>query len=412
MSNYVTAIGLDVHAGSISACAFDPMTVRCPAQVRIRPRVGRRAGTGVRVAQGGVRERPDRLPPLPRPGGARRRPRRGRRLQDAPAGRRPRAQERPARRRVARQAPRLPAASSRCGAGRAHRGRRGLSRALEDARDDLQRARQRMSSSFSGTAWCSTRRRRRGAARSNWTRRRTGGGRGRSEFDEADDAAAYGRRYTGRGGPLRRGQEGARAQGGRGRLAPRAGADGRRAAPGGGRRRRHRVPARRRGGRLLEVPERAVVRRVVRARALGALERRDRVPRRDRPRGELPREARARRGVVARADVDAPPQEAEAGPRSRGGVEARRGATAACRTGATPCRRREKRPCVANCATAARWPCEVWAIAPWSVAPAANRSPTRGARRARGRWTHSSSFFWAAGDRHARHETAIGGPQP
>ena len=26
MSNYVTAIGLDVHARSISACAFDPMT--------------------------------------------------------------------------------------------------------------------------------------------------------------------------------------------------------------------------------------------------------------------------------------------------------------------------------------------------------------------------------------------------
>ena len=64
-----------------------------PRKVRIRPRVGRRVGTGVRVAQGGVRERPDRLPPLPRPEGARRRPRRRRRLQDAPAGRRPRAQE-------------------------------------------------------------------------------------------------------------------------------------------------------------------------------------------------------------------------------------------------------------------------------------------------------------------------------
>lgn len=94
-----------------------------PRKVRIRPRVGRRAGTGVRVAQGGVRERPDRLPPLPRPGGARRRPRRRRRLQDAPAGRRPRAQERPARRRAARQAPRLPQRRRGVGARRAHRGR-------------------------------------------------------------------------------------------------------------------------------------------------------------------------------------------------------------------------------------------------------------------------------------------------
>ena len=96
-----------------------------PGQVRLRPGVGRRVGPGVRVAQGGVRERPDRLPPLPRPEGARRRLRRGRRLQDAPARGRPGPQERPARRRVAGQAPRLPQRRRGVGARRPHRGRPG-----------------------------------------------------------------------------------------------------------------------------------------------------------------------------------------------------------------------------------------------------------------------------------------------
>ena len=231
---------------------------------------------------------------------------------------------------------------------------RDLSRALEDARDDLQRARQRMSKFLLRHGLVLDETTPTGRRSSNWT-----GAYWVGEVDRASTrpttrppTSTTRTRWTAAARP-----EGARAQGGRGRLAPRVGADGRRAMPGEGRRRRHRVPARRRGGRLLEVPERAVVRRAVRARALGALERRDRVPRRDRGAGEL----HVRRALVE-ASWHVPmstrhSQAAEAGPRSRhGGVEAPRSATAACRTGATPCRRRERGPAWRTARRPARWP--------------------------------------------------------
>ena len=51
--------------------------------VRLRPGLGRRVGALLRVAQGGLRVRRHRLPPLPRPARPRPRLRGGRRLQDA-----------------------------------------------------------------------------------------------------------------------------------------------------------------------------------------------------------------------------------------------------------------------------------------------------------------------------------------
>lgn len=307
MSNYVTAIGLDVHARSISACAFDPMTGEVsrarfgydPASVAEwalgfeSPKAVYESGpTGFHLCRAlralGVDCAVGAVSKMHRPAADR-----GRKNDRRDA-------EWLARLLACRNVVEAWVPDERTEAAR------DLSRALEDARDDLQRARQRMSKFLLRHGLVFDETTPTGRRRSNWTEAYWRWARS-IEFDEADDAAAY-EHYTDavdRCGEAKRELE--------------------RAVPGEGRRRRHRVPARRRGGRLLEVPERAVVRRAVRARALGALERRDRVPRRDHPRGELPREARARRGVVARADVDAPPQEAEAGPRGRaGGVEARR----------------------------------------------------------------------------------------
>lgn len=324
MSNYVTAIGLDVHARSISACAFDPMTGEVsrarfgydPASVAERalgfesPKAVYESGpTGFHLCRAlralGVDRAVGAVSKMHRPAADR-----GRKNDRRDA-------EWLARLLACRNVVEAWVPDERTEAAR------DLSRALEDARDDLQRARQRMSKFLLRHGLVFDETTPTGRRRSNWTEAYWRWARS-IEFDEADDAAAY-EHYTDavdRCGEAKRELERRVVEAA---SRPRVGADGRRAAPGEGRRRRHRVPARRRGGRLLEVPERAVVRRVVRARALGALERRDRVPRRDHPRGELPREARARRGVAARAEVDAPPQEAEAGPRGRaGGVEARR----------------------------------------------------------------------------------------
>ena len=128
MSNYVTAIGLDVHARSIKACALNPMTGEV---VRLRPGLGRRVGALLRVAQGGLRVRRHRLPPLPRPARPRPRLRGGRRLQDAAPRRRPRPQGRPARRGVPREASRHAQRRRGVGARRAHRG--GFRSKLNDA---------------------------------------------------------------------------------------------------------------------------------------------------------------------------------------------------------------------------------------------------------------------------------------
>ena len=153
------------------------------------PRVGRRAGTGVRVAQGGVYESgPTGFHPAAPRGGAGV-DRAGRRLQDAPAGRRPRA-HRMARRRVARQAPRLPQRRRGVGARRAHRAARDLPRLLEDARDDPQRARQRMSKFLQHGLVPDEHDAPTGRRRSNWTEAALRWARS-IEFDEADDAAAY-----------------------------------------------------------------------------------------------------------------------------------------------------------------------------------------------------------------------------
>ena len=189
MSNYVTAIGLDVHARSISACAFDPMTGEVsrarfgydPASVAEwalgfeSPKAVYESGpTGFHLC------RALRALGVDCAAGA---------LQDAPAGRRPRAQERPARRRVARQAP--PAAtSSRVVPDERTEAARDLSRALEDARDDLQRARQRMSKFLLRHGLVFDETTPTGRRRSNWTEAYWRWARS-IEFDEADDAAAY-----------------------------------------------------------------------------------------------------------------------------------------------------------------------------------------------------------------------------
>ena len=71
-----------------------------PEEVRHRRRRDRGVDPGLREPQGGLRERPDWLRPVPRAARAGRRLRRGRRLEDAEAVGREEAQERQARRRL------------------------------------------------------------------------------------------------------------------------------------------------------------------------------------------------------------------------------------------------------------------------------------------------------------------------
>ena len=238
---------------------------------------------------------------------------------------------------------------------------RDLSRALEDARDDLQRARQRMSKFLLRRGPVFDETTPAGRRRSNWTEAYRRWARS-IEFGEADDAAAHGRymdaveRCAEAERELERKVEEAAS---RPEWEPVV--DALCLVKGIDVASAFLLAAE--AGDFSRFPERAVVRRVVRPGPLGALKARP-VARRDHPRGQLPRAARARRGVLARPDVDEAPQEAEAGPRGRAGrVEARREARP------PPADRRDamsqagKRPCVANCATAREMACWVWAIA-------------------------------------------------
>ena len=409
MSNYVTAIGLDVHARSISACAFDPMTGEVsrarfgydPASVAEwalgfeSPKAVYESGPtgfhlcralralGVDRAVGAVSRCTGRPPD------------RGRRTTGATPSGWPGSS--PA------------ATSSRCGCPTSAPGRpRPLPR--PGGRPRRPAARQAAHVQVPSQARPGVRRGDAGRAPQveldrgpywRWAR-------SIPSFDEADDAAAY-EHYTDAvdrcGGP-----EGARAQGGR--YPPRA--------PSG----RPTVDAlclvkgvdvatafllAAEDGRLLEVPERAVVRRVVRARALGALERRDRVPRRDHPRGELPRggaRSSRRRGTCRCRRA---PQ--EAGPSH--GSRRRRAEQDAAKVQPPPAgqARRHvaggKEPCAANCATAREMACWVWAIALMVGSARGEIEPTPGARRAPRPLGAIPVPFSGSGDRHARHETAM-----
>ena len=188
MSNYVTAIGLDVHARSISACAFDPMTGEV-----VRARFGYDPASVAEWALGfespkAVYESGPRLPPLPRPARPRPRLRGGRRLQDAAPGRRPGRNDR--RDADARQAPRLPQRRRGAGARRAHRGGpRPLPRARGRARRPA--ARQAAHVQVPARARPGVRRDDAGRATQVEPDRGVLGRWARSiEFGEADDAAA------------------------------------------------------------------------------------------------------------------------------------------------------------------------------------------------------------------------------
>lgn len=191
MSNYVTAIGLDVHARSISACAFDPMTGEVsrarfgydPASVAEwalgfeSPKAVYESGpTGFHLCRAlralGVDRAVGAVSKMHRPAADR-----GRKNDRRDA-------EWLARLLACRNVVEVWVPDERTEAAR------DLSRALEDARDDLQRARQRMSKFLLRHGLVFDEATPTGRRRSNWTeayRRRA-----RSiEFDEADDAAAY-----------------------------------------------------------------------------------------------------------------------------------------------------------------------------------------------------------------------------
>ena len=298
MSNYVTAIGLDVHARSITACPLNPMTGGVSsALLRLRPRVGRRVGPQVRVAEGGHESGVTgfhlcRALRRPRP-----------RLRRQGPSRRCSARPPTAAARLTAATPSSSPACSR--------------RATSSGSGCPTSALRRPATSRAG------RRARRPAARQEWMSKfllrhghvfdlstPTGGRRGQLDAGVLE---------VGRRGRVRRARRRRRlralprlraAAGG----ARRAGEEGRRGPPGGrrkpavdaqvreGRRRRHRVPARLRDGRPRLVPERAVVRLVVRARALGhssgETSSRGRITRAQRPRAP-----RARRVRLARPDV-------------------------------------------------------------------------------------------------------------
>ena len=178
---------------------------------------------------------------------------------------------------------------------------RDLSRALADARDDLQRAKQRMSKFLLRHGHVFDETTPTGARKGNWTRAYWRWA-DAIEFAEADDAAAY-EHYR---DCVRRCQEARDALARR--VAESAGRPGWKPAVDALRCVKGvdvatRLPARLRGRRLLEVPHGARVRVVVRPHALGALERRDVVEGRDHARGQRPRALGARRGGLARTDV-------------------------------------------------------------------------------------------------------------
>lgn len=191
MSNYVTAIGLDVHARSISACAFDPMTGEVsrarfgydPASVAEwalgleSPKAVYESGpTGFRLCRAlralGVDRAVGAVSKMHRPAAGRGR-KNDRRDAEWLAG--------------------LLACRNVVEAwvpdGRTEAAR-DLSRALEDARDDPQRARQRMSKFLLRHGLVFDETTPTGRRRSNWTEAYWRWARS-IEFDEAGDAAAY-----------------------------------------------------------------------------------------------------------------------------------------------------------------------------------------------------------------------------
>ena len=196
MSNYVTAIGLDVHARSISACAFDPMTGEVsrarfgydPASVAEwalgfeSPKAVYESGpTGFHLCRAlralGVDRAVGAVSKMHRPAADR-----GRKNDRRDA-------EWLARLLACRNVVEVWVPDERTEAAR------DLSRALEDARDDLQRARQRMSKFLLRHGLVFDEATPTGRRRSNWTEAHWRWARS-IEFDEADDAAAY-ERYTG-----------------------------------------------------------------------------------------------------------------------------------------------------------------------------------------------------------------------
>lgn len=191
MSNYVTAIGLDVHARSISACAFDPMTGEVsrarfgydPASVAEwalgfeSPKAVYESGpTGFHLCRAlralGVDRAVGAVSKMHRPAADR-----GRKNDRRDA-------EWLARLLACRNVVEAWVPDERTEAAR------DLSRALEDARDDLQRARQRMSKFLLGHGLVFDETTPTGRRRSNWTEAYWRWARS-IEFDEADDAAAY-----------------------------------------------------------------------------------------------------------------------------------------------------------------------------------------------------------------------------
>ena len=195
MSNYVTAIGLDVHARSISACAFDPMTGEVsrarfgydPASVAEwalgfeSPKAVYESGpTGFHLCRAlralGVDCAVGAVSKMHRPAADR-----GRKNDRRDA-------EWLARLLACRNVVEAWVPDERTEAAR------DLSRALEDARDDLQRARQRMSKFLLRHGLVFDETTPTGRRRSNWTEAYWRWARS-IEFDEADDAAAY-ERYT------------------------------------------------------------------------------------------------------------------------------------------------------------------------------------------------------------------------
>ena len=301
---HVTSIGLDVHARSVSACAFDPFTGEV-VQRSFGTDAGedRRLDQGVRGAQGGLRERADRLRPLPPAQGAGRRLRRRRGVEDAEAAAEKRRKN---DRRDAAFLARLlatrnvvevwvPPAEA------------------EAARDPVAGARRRARGPAARTAAAlqvpaPPRPRLRRDRRARPQARRLDArvlalGRGAqasrapprpSAFDhyvtcvrcaESDKRAP--REAGGRGGPLRA-----------------VGRRRRRAVVHQGDRRRHRVLPGRRGGLLQQVPDRRGVRVVARPHAIGALQRReggDRRHHQDRQLGLQARASSRRRGTTRRA---------------------------------------------------------------------------------------------------------------
>ena len=323
MSNYVTAIGLDVHARSIKACALNPMTGEVtrarfgydPASVAEwvlgfeSPKAVYESGpTGFHLCRALRALGPDcavgAVSKMHRPAADR-----GRKNDRRDA-------EWLARLLACRNVVEVWVPDDLTEAAR------DLSRALEDARDDLQRARQRMSKFLLRHGLVFDETTPGGRRRGNWTEAYWRWARS-IEFGEADDAAAYGHymdaveRCAEAKRELERKVEEAAARPG---WAPVVDAlclvKGVDVATA-----------------FLLAAEAGDFSRFPTAPSFaswcglppGALERRDGVARRDHPRGELPRAARAGRGALARPDVDEAPQEAEAGPRGRAGrVEARR----------------------------------------------------------------------------------------